>query len=213
MSKKPFLGKNYRTCTLRGLGPRKDEFLENMVQEMDAKGFRRVVPIEPFTPSLGLKDAISKSFEAYIEELVRYNMVGADAMLVSDKNEKMALRAETQGNDLRFGYYYAPSHEKSWSRKVDWLFFLGIVSWLIIVFNIARAFGEQLGFLAAFLLSLTVIIPLGIYVGKSNRPSLLYYKKTRQMQKEVDQLVVKIGKSMGGKQITPFKKTTVELED
>ncbi len=213
MSKKPVLGKNYHTCTLEGLGSRKDEFLEKIVQEMEAEGFRRSAPIEPFTPSLGLKDAISKSFGSYLEELIKYNMVGANAMLVSDKNGKLALRAETQGNDLRFGYYYAPSSEKLGSSDVGWLFILGFLVWSIVLFSIAVAFRESLGVLGAIFLSLMIIIPLAIRVGMSGRPSLSYYRKTREMEKEIDPFIVKTAESMGGKQITPFKKTTVELED
>jgi len=211
MGKKPFLGKNYHTCTLEGLGSRKDEFLENMVQEMKAKGFRRSSPIEPFAPQLGLKDAIRKSHSEYLEELIRHNMVGADAMLVSDENEKIALRGETQGKNMRFGYYYAASTKEL--KDVRWFFIAGYLVWLIVWLNIAKAFRGQLDFLGALFIILVIIIPLGILVRMSGRPSLSYYTKTRRMEKEIDRLVVEIAESMGGKQITPFKKTTVELED
>jgi hypothetical protein len=81
MGKKSFIGKNYRTCTFEDMGSRKEEFLERIVQEMGAKGFRKSAPIKPFKPSLGLKGAISKSMKSCLIELDRYNMVGADVML------------------------------------------------------------------------------------------------------------------------------------
>jgi hypothetical protein len=88
MGKRPFIGKNYRTCTFKGLGSRKDDFLEKMVHEMEAKGFRKSAPIEPFKPSLGLKDAISKSSAEYLEELIRYNMAGPMPCLYPMKMRK-----------------------------------------------------------------------------------------------------------------------------
>lgn len=212
MGKKPFIGKNYRTCTLEGLGSRKDEFLEKIVHKMEAKGFRRSASIEPFKPSLRLKDAIIKSTRSYLIELERYNMVSADVILESDKNEKIALQAKPNNNNLRFGYFFALGLEKT-QFSLRWRFILGYLALLAVVFFIDENFHESLGFWSLLILSLIIIVlPLALETRRL-KPSLFIYSKTRRKQKEIDQLVIEIGKSMGGKQITPFKGTTIELED
>jgi hypothetical protein len=134
-------------------------------------------------------------------------------MLVSDENEKMALQAKMRGNDLRFGYYYAPSSEKLRSSDVGWLVSLGFLVWSMVLLSIIVIFHELLGLLGMMFLGLMIIIPLGIIVGRHGRPSVSYYKDTRRKQKEIDQLVIEIGKSMDATQLTPFKGTTIELED
>jgi hypothetical protein len=211
MGKKPFIGKNYRTCTFEDMGSRKDEFLEKVVQQMEAKGFRRSAPIEPFKPSLELKDAISKSAKSYLLELERYNMVSADIILESDKNEEIALRAKVNDNDLRFGYFFALGLEKM-EFSLRWRFIFGYLALLAVMFFIAENFHESLGLWGPLILSLIIAVPLALEVRRV-KPSLFIYSQTRRKQKEIDQLVIEVGRSMDSKPLTLFKKTTVELED
>jgi hypothetical protein len=89
---------------------------------------------------------------------------------------------------------------------------LGYLALLSAVFFIAENFNELLGFWVLIILFFITIVPLALEMHRV-KPSLFIYSKTRRKQKEIDQLIVGIGKSMGGKQITPFKRTTVELED
>jgi hypothetical protein len=209
---KPYMLKTYRTSTFEGLGLRKDEFLEKIVHEMEAKGFRQSAPIEPFKPSLGLKGAISKPIKSYLTELERYNMVSADVILESDKNEKIALRAKVNNSDLRFGYFFALGLEKT-EFSLRWRFILGYLALLAVVFFIDENFHESLGFWSLLILSLIIIVlPLALEARRL-KPSLFIYSKTRRKQREIDQLVIEIGRSMGTKQLTPFKGTTIELED
>jgi hypothetical protein len=130
----------------------------------------------------------------------------------TDKNEKIALRARVNNNDLRFGYFFALGLEKT-EFSLRWRFILGYLALLAVVFFIDANFHESLGFWSLLILSLIIIVlPLALEMRRI-KPSLFIYSKTRRKQREIDQLIIEIGNSMSGKQLAPFKKTTIELED
>jgi hypothetical protein len=187
---------------------------------MGAEGFKKAAPVEPFKRSTGLKAVLSQSTSDYLMELKKYNMVIADVILESDKNEKIALRAKVNNNDLRFGYFFTiveleKTQEKTQFR-LRWQFVLVYLVLLAAVFSIAKDLYELIGFWSLLILVPITIVPLGLAmrgVKSSLSTSFSIYSKIRRKRKEIDQLVAEIGNSMGGKQITPVKRTTVELED
>jgi hypothetical protein len=206
--------KIYRTCTFEGLGSRKDEFLSRVVEAMEKRGLKKTSPIKPFKLAIEAKHIFSLGIW---NEIGQREMVGTDVFLALDgqgTHTRMGLRAEPQGSNLRFGYFYGKWHDpkspaaiKFFAKLIGgiillclWCFFVGFV---LLGEPFAQAH-EITVFLSVFVtLALLPFLP-SVYV---------VYRKETQPRKDIDKYILEIAESMGGKQITPFRKTTVELED
>ena len=209
--------KNYRTCTLEGLGPRKDEFLNRIVAALEERGLKKMLPIEPFELSFSVKDALRVWDWSVFLEMSRHQMVGADVLLGSDEKGvhiRKGFRAEARGKNLRFGYFQVRWLEPRSAEGIKFL--IKLFSWIILslIGGISivlllpwNLFIESYGEILSFLVLLTILLPPQILI-----VYLIYRSKIRPWR-EMDQLISSITESMGGKQITPFKQTTVKLED
>lgn len=206
--------KIYHTCTFEGLGLRKDEFLSRVVEAMKERGLKKTSPIKPFKLAVGAEHIFSLGIW---NEIGRREMVGTDVLLSSDErgtHMRMGLRAETRGNDLRFGYFYGKWHDLRSSAVIKffvellggtilfliWAFFVGLV---LLGKTFLQTYGEVVSLLTLVTLLVLPTVPV-VY---------LVYKGETRPRRELDNLTLDIAESMGGKQVTPFKKTTVNLED
>lgn len=208
----------YYACTFEGLGSRKDEFLERAVRAMEAKGFKKVPPIEPFRLSLGLKDGLKFWDWRWRGKAYLYQLIGADVQLESQRKGTkyyMALRAKTRNENLRFGYAYG--------RKIDLKSVSGIFPILQLVTITAYMF------VAGFFTMKSIVIGLGqspwawtiailitsLVIAPPFIAFLIYHfiTKPKRLLKEANRIFTEIAESMDGKQIAPFKRTTFKLED
>lgn len=213
--------KIYSTCTFGGLGSKKDEFLRKAVEAMKEMGLKEVPSVEPFEHHLGLKDALRIWDTSMFDELARQQMVGTDVLLAYDKegtHKRMGLRVEPQNGNLRFGYFYGEKVDAKSARGIK--FILGLFSWIIfiliyiilIVLFLAKPLYEAHGlFTLMFMMIMLSLLPQIPFIYLLYLS--LYIKPYRRPQKEINQRIRKVAESLGGKRITPFKKTTVELED
>jgi len=213
------LRKIYRTCTFEGLGHKKDEFLGRVVEAMKERGLEELPPVEPFEHHLGLKDALRLwDFSPYYI-LGLQQMVGTDVLLGYDREERhlrMGLRAELQGKNLRFGYFYTGEKISPLKSSKGIKFILGLIALMTLMFVwplfvgiilLGKPFYEAYGLvnLVLIVIVLSLLPPIPI----------LYTIHRREIRprKKIDQRILEIAESLGGKQITPFKWTTVKLED
>lgn len=209
--------KIYRTCTFADLGSRKDEFLGKVVEMIEEKGLKKAPPIKPFDLTIGVKDGLRLWDSSIWYKIGRREMVGTDVFLMSDHKgaeTTVALRAETKGDDLRFGYFYAKWHKPKSVAEIKlylktiagicllfiWGFFVGLV---LLGKPFYQAHGAAITIFALVTLLMSPTIPI-IYI---------IYRRDTGPRKEIDRRVLEIAESMGGEQITPFKNTTVKLED
>lgn len=209
--------KIYRTCTFEGLGSRRDEFLNRIVEVIEEKGLKKAPSIKPFELSLGVKNGLHFWDSSIAFRIGHREMVGADVLLTSDHKgaeTTVALRAEPKGDNLRFGYYYSRWHKPRSAAEIKlylkiiagiclwltWGFFAGLI---LLGKPFYQAHGGPALIFAIVTLALLPAIPT-IYT---------IYRRDVGLTKEMDRRVSEIAESMGGKQISPFKKTTVELED
>lgn len=207
--------KNYRTCTFEGLGPRKDEFLNRVVAALEERGLKKMPPIEPFDLSIGVKDVLRVWDWSMFLEMSRRQMVGADVLLGSDEKGvhiRKGFRAEARGKNLRFGYFQVRWLEPRSAKGIKFL--IKLFSWIILslicyisIGYLFIGFWKSLSDILFILLLLTIMLPPQILI-----VYLIYRSKIRPWR-EMDQLALSIAESMGGRRITPFKVTTVELED
>lgn len=209
--------KLYRTCTFQGLRLRKDEFLSRIVKAMEAKGFRKEPPIEPFDVSLKAKDVINiREAGKLAKKASRHLIAGSDILLLGEEKKgikyprRIAMRVEERGNDLRFGYFYFKEFEKVKSVK-GMLSVIELVAEIAILFGgtflVLLTLGKSLGFWACVFLVCITVFPLFLLLSMY-RP----YIKPWRIEKEIGRRMVEVAEAMGGKQLTPFKKTTVKLE-
>lgn len=209
--------KIYRTCTFEVLGSRKDEFLSRVVEAMEKRGLRKVPPIKPFGHHLGVKDALRLWDFSMFDELARQQMVGTDVLLAYDKegtHKRVGLRAEEQGKNLRFGYFYGEKVDLKSAKGIK--FILELILYMVLVFVwplfvgiilLGKPFYEAYG-----LVTLVLIVIILFFLPLIPFLYIVHRRETRPIR-EIDQRILEIAESMGGKQITPFKKTTVKLED
>lgn len=213
--------KIYHTSTFQGLGSRKDELLEKFVQVMEREGLKKAPPMEPSKRSKGIKDVFNMTDWGFLTDLEIWCIEGCDVLLLEEKKKDMAyppgmaIRAKARNNDLRLGYVLIEGSPKLKSRRglLKTLALATLIISLIIEASLlAVYFAELMPLWKILLLGLVIILP-------PNLPIILYlsyFKPKRRMQrkqKRIDQTVLEIAESMGGKQITPFKRTTIELED
>jgi membrane protein implicated in regulation of membrane protease activity len=185
---------------------------------MEKRGLKNVPPIKPFDLSVGAKELFRIWDFSELTEMSKFYIAGSDLLLLSEKKKGvthpggMAIKADARGEDLRFGYVLLKELFKLASIK-GLIFLLQLFAWMGLFFIGIHFLTETFSLLkfgpwVAGILCFAILLP----------PSLLYwlydpYIKPRRRQKEIDKIITEIAESMGGKQITPFKRTTVELED
>lgn len=213
--------KIYHTCTFQDLGSRKDEFLEKIVRVMEREGLKKAPPMEPLKRSRGVKDVFDITDWSFLTDFEKWSIEGCDVLLLGEKKKDMAyppgiaIRAEAHNGDLRLGYVTMAGSPKLKSRQ-GLLKNLALATWLIILVTAISLsmvyFYELMPFWELLLLIFAVIFPIWFiplfFFG--------YIRPIRRMKREherIDKIVTEIAESLGGKQITPFKRTTVELED
>jgi len=193
--------------------------LGRVVEAMKERGLEELPPVEPFEHHLGLKDALRLwDFSPYYI-LGLQQMVGTDVLLGYDREERhlrMGLRAELQGKNLRFGYFYTGEKISPLKSSKGIKFILGLIALMTLMFVwplfvgiilLGKPFYEAYGLvnLVLIVIVLSLLPPIPI----------LYTIHRREIRprKKIDQRILEIAESLGGKQITPFKWTTVKLED
>jgi len=118
-------------------------------------------------------------------------------LLLSKEDDRIELRAEALNNDLRFSYVISVNVSKK-----SILMLLALVATGSILMLMSR--GRDVVLLTAGGLLLISMRFLNRYIG-----SLKEYL----IQRNIKSLITEIAHSTDGKQITPLKKTTDELED
>ena len=189
---KPKGWKVWRTCTFQGLGTKREEYLDLLSDGIVRWGFRRLGKDEDG----GVLDEWAK---------------GRDLLLGSPEGHRISLRAISVNGNLRVGFVYSLIREKRWQIRGRFMASI-ILSGLITLFSIyliKYAFPYE-G--PASPGSVLLIIPFYISIF-----FILFYtvvgRSETTWKRRLKRLLIKTAESMGGKQITPFKKTTAELED
>jgi len=132
--------KVYHTCTFQGLGSRREGFLDKFVEAMEKKrGLKKAPPIEPFDLSVGTKE-LSRIWDwSEFTEMSKFYISGSDLLLLGEKTkgvtypEGVAVRAETRGEDLRFGYVLLKELFKYTSIK-GLIFLSQLFGWMGLLF-------------------------------------------------------------------------------
>ncbi len=210
--------KIYRTCTFANLGSKKNEFLDRVIRAFEADGFKRLPPVESFKLSLGAKDAVKFWDWSWRDKVAYHEMAGSDVLLGADKKGTkyiVGFRVEARNNDLRFGYFRFRKIEPKSAAGMKFFLAIGlllaytivaiIIDWFLAIFLITTL-GLNL-WISVITVSVALFLPIV--------PFFIYYGfiKPKRMLIKTDQHISEIAESMGSKQITPFKKTTVKLED
>jgi len=212
--------KVYFACTFEGLALRKDEFLERAVQAWEAKGFKRVPPIEPFGLSLGLKDGLKFWDWNWRGKAYLYQLIGADMQLESERKGAkyfIALRAEPRDGDLRFGYSYGRNVAIKSTFFIHFMLeLIALIAYVLVAgffmmkFIIIRFGGidNPWAWTVAILITFLVIGPPYLVF-------LAYYfiTKPKRLLNEANRTFKEVAESMGARQVAPFEKTTFKLEN
>ncbi len=207
--------KIYRTCNFEGLTSKKDEFLEKVVKTMEIEGFMKVSEVKPFRLSLGSKDVLRFwDLTGWRDKAAWHQMIGSDVLLEADKRGaklRVGVRAEARNNDLRVGFFYFRKNKLKSVAGIK--FFLAIAAFFAyafvaewFMFNVLLKLGWGL-WMSALTTCVVVFLPVV--------PFIKYYgfTKPKRMLMEMEQHISEIAESLGGKQVTQFKQTTVKLED
>jgi len=179
------------TCTFQGLGAKKQAYLDSLTEGMAKKGFQRVNEV---------KLATAWEFLLYKR---------SDLIVKSSDVKLAGVQTLPKDGNLRVGFMESPFTRK----KV----------WLTLVFSILIAFFFcvlSMYVIGHGVLPWTnvpdwmILIPtITFFIVLIGALALFWVKPARNWRQQVKQLLVETAESMGGKQISPFKKTTVELED
>ena len=188
---------------------------------MEREGLKKAAPMKPSKRSRGIKDVFNMADWGFLTDVEIWSIEDSDVLLLKEKKKDMAyppgiaLRVKARNKDLRFGYVIMEGSPKLKSRR-GLLKMLALAAWLIVFVILISSsmvyFFELLPFWELLLFIFAIIYPIGL------APLLyfLYIRPIRRMKHEhgrIDKTITEIAESMGSKQITPFKKTTVELED
>jgi hypothetical protein len=180
--------KGFRTCTFQGLGTKKQEYLNMLAEVMKKKNLQKVE--EP-------------------SGVIALVLEGRGLIFESPSRVEVGIRAVSIKENLRVGFAVQPNVTRK--KAVLWL----IVSILVASFFV---------FLSAYIighgmLPLTeahgwaILIPFLTFFAAFSCMFLPYVLKTEiTWPPKIRKLLVETAESIGGKQITPFRKTTVELE-
>jgi hypothetical protein len=175
--------KAWTTCTYEKLGPKRQDYLDRLTQEMANVNFT-----VPSRESKIWKEAVG---------LARSDLIFES----SDKISVMGVRAASLNGNLRVGFLRVGK-----AKPVLLLFFSGLGLALALSFISLQLFES----IPRHTLGLIFLV---IFGGILALPLSYLFLIRRTCYHKVRILVIETAKSLGGKQLTPFKKTTVELGD
>ena len=183
--------KVWRASTFQGLGAKKQKYLDSLTEEMVKWGF------QPLDKSDG---------GGVLNEWVK----GRDLLFISPDGNRISIRAITVNDNLRSGFAYEIDRAKGWRTRAG--FIATVILDSLITALLALILKYILPSADPTLLSLAILMPVFILF-----LIILFYvfvgKSERSWKRRLKRLMIETAESMGAKQITPFKKTTVELED
>lgn len=217
-----YWGRIYRTCSFENIGSKKGEFLRRITQAMKEKGLEELPAVKPFEPDLNLDDALRIWDMKLWRELGLHQMVGTDVLLGYDRKERhlrMGLRVEQRNEDLRFGYLYTgerifPLRSATGIKILLLILGTPVLSLVLTLFVVIVFLGKP--FFQTYGSELTLTIAIIVFT-ISLSPLIYYgYKKIRLARrtiKKIDSMANEIAESLGGRRITPYKMTTVKLEE
>lgn len=187
-----FTGKFWKTCTFEGLGPKKQAYLDSLTEVMAKKGFQRVKEIK-----------LATAWESFLYKR-------SDLIFKSPDGKLAGVQTVPKNEDLRVGFM-----ESLFTRKKVWLtlvssIFIAFFFCVLSIFIIGQGTIPLPPTTPRVMVFIPAIIFLIVLIGAL---VLFWVKPARDWRQQIKQLLVEAAGSMGGKQITPFKKTTVELED
>jgi len=189
---KPKGWKVWRTCTFQGLGSKRQEYLDLLSDGIVRWGFQRLGKDKDG----GLLDEWTK---------------GRDLLLGSPEGYRISLRAISVNGNLRVGFVHDVIQEKGWRIRggsIASIVLAGLIT-LFSVYLIRYFFPYEgppsLG-LALLIIPFSILIWFILFYMFVGRNEITWRRRLKR-------LLVETAESMGGKQVSPFKKTTVELED
>lgn len=177
--------------------------------------------MEPSKRSRGIKDVFDITDWSFLTDFEKWSIEGCDVLLLEEKKNDMAyppgiaIRAEARNNNLRFGYVIMEGSPKLKSRRglLKTLAVATLIISLIIEASLlAVYFAELMPLWKILLLGLVIILP-------PNLPIVLYFsyfkpkRRMQRKQKRIAQTILRIAEHMGSKRITPYKLTTIKLEE
>jgi hypothetical protein len=176
--------KIFRTCTFQGLGVKRQAYLDQLTCELTEIDF------EP----------INRSSLDWMES---FGFEGTDLVFKSPNKWNVGIRTLSVKEDLKVGLV-----SRGTLRQLLLEYSAGVI--LAMTLFVMSAFGlKAVGLdpntsaVIAMFISLTVMFLM----------ALLITLQKRTVNRKVMKVLVETAKSMGSNQMTPFKKTTVELED
>lgn len=180
--------KRFQTCVFQALGIKKQAYLDQLTKEMIKIDFK---PID--RSSLGSMESFAFG--------------GTDLLFAAPKGlgEGIGVRAVSLNGNLKVGFVSSGIRTRKFFTVFFICLFLGLFASFIPFFVYDPNSTVGMWSYITIGLPLFLIIVCGPLVH-----SLLY---RRRYNGKIRRLLVETAESMGAKQITPFKKTTVELED
>jgi hypothetical protein len=188
--------KNWRTCTFQGLGAKRQAYLDLLNEGMAKRGFQRVEEIKRRTAWCSL---INRSSDLIFYSHKRKSWVG--------------IKSLSKHGNLRVGFadwYYNPIRDALITVFCILLGALGtFFSAYILTAYVTGHPSYYIGGLPDWMIPIPIILFFVVFIGAF----LLFFGRPYEAWREqVKAALTEIAESLGGKQITPFKKTTVKLE-
>ena len=184
-----FTRKIWSTCSFRGLVTEKQVYLDLLTEKMAEKKFQQV----------------KKEPHGVFKDLLE----GRDLLFESPDRTEVSVRAVPSKNGLKVGFVV----ELHVTRKKAWFWLIGSLILGFFVFLLsAYIIGHgtlpltNVPWWMVLILTMIFLLPLFGTLSCLRIPEI---KLSRSMKK----MLAETAESMSGKQISPFKKTTVDLED
>lgn len=175
--------KKFQTCTFQGLGIKRQDYLDQLTRKLTEIDFK----------------PINKSS---LDSMEYFAFGGTDLVFKSPNKWIVGIRALSVKEDLKVGLISGGI-----LRQLLLQYFAGLVL-AIILFTIGG-----FGFKAVGLNPNTsAVIALVIFLTILLLTAFLINLQNRTVNRKVIKILIDIAQLMGSNQITPFKKTTIELE-
>lgn len=182
-----FGAKRFQTCVFSGI--KRQVYLDQLTKEMINIDFKRID-----RSSLGLMESFAFG--------------GTDLLFTApDKTagEGIGVRAVSENGNLKVGFVSSGIRTQRFFTIFFICLFLGLLASFIPFFVYDP--NSRVGMWSY----LTIGLPLFVIIACAPFIHSLLYR--RKHSGKIRRLLIDIAESMGGRQITPFKKTTVKLED
>jgi len=175
----------YDACTFQGLGPRKDQYAEKLEEKLVSLGLQK------------FKEVAGERAEIQRRALYDY-FAGSDLIYNFPKLYKIGFVFRPINGDLLVGYLL--------HGGISVALKLFPIALIVIILNFIPDWFDLPSL--PFLLAALVLGIVGIFY--------LFYggmiKPYKQLIKPVEKILVEVAESMGGKQLTPFKRTKIALQ-